>query len=215
MTTLNLAFDVIQLVTLVVLSTANGLIAYFVYKLQKDRNTPKLALYVDEIDVVNEIDLVNEDRVYDALYVQNVGLVPALNVQVVVDIEKLREGRPVTSRFHERYDAYHDSIVSLNPKEHRLYELPWAKESTLIYTAIASCSNGSEDSMHFAVGLDPAALILVTSDGGRKRAVKKLKSRLSSKGRAFWNARGFMGLTSMKDHDELFGDRAVVAHDPP
>ena len=113
---LGLAVDVVQFAALLVLAVASGVIAYSVYRIQKDRNTPKL--------VVN-VELVEEnDREYMGLYVQNVGLVPALNVQVVADIEEWREGRPVRSRFHERYDAFHDHLVTLSPQEHRLYELP-------------------------------------------------------------------------------------------
>ena len=67
MTSLDLALDIVQLAALFALSIANGLIAYSVFKIQKDRNTPKLVV---DMELVAE-----EDREYAGLYIQNVGLV--------------------------------------------------------------------------------------------------------------------------------------------
>ena len=67
MTTLNLALDVIQFAALLALSAANGVIAYSVFRIQKDRNTPKLVVYVELVE--------DDDHEYLGLYVQNVGLV--------------------------------------------------------------------------------------------------------------------------------------------
>ena len=47
MTSLDLALDIVQFAALFVLSIANGLIAYSVFKIQKDRNTPKLVVYME------------------------------------------------------------------------------------------------------------------------------------------------------------------------
>ena len=144
MTTLNLALDVIQFVTLLALSAANGAIAYSVLRIQKDRNTPKLAVYVELVE--------DDEHDYMGLYVQNVGLVPALNVRVIADIEEWSEGHPTRSKFHERYEAFEDHHVTLSPQEHRLYELPAIGGWALIVTVLTSCSNVPDDSTHFALG---------------------------------------------------------------
>ena len=120
MTSLDLALDIVQFAALFVLSITNGLIAYSVFKIQKDRNTPKLVVYMELVE--------EEDREYAGLYIQNVGLVPALNVRIVADIEEWKEGQPVRSRFHERYEAFEDHHVTLKRQDHRLYELPWMDE---------------------------------------------------------------------------------------
>ena len=86
MTSLDLALDIVQFAVLFVLSVANGLIAYSVFKIQKDRNTPKLVVYMELVE--------GEEREYAGLYIQNVGLAPALNVRIVADIEEWREGQP-------------------------------------------------------------------------------------------------------------------------
>ena len=50
MTTLDLALDVVQFVVLLVLSAANGVMAYSVFRIQKDRNTPKLVVYMELVE---------------------------------------------------------------------------------------------------------------------------------------------------------------------
>ena len=146
----------------------------------------------------------DDDREYPGLYIQNVGLVPALNVSVVVDIEEWREGHPISSEFHERYDAFHDHCVTLKSQEHRLYELPVAEGWALIVSALTSCSNGPSDSTYFVLGDDRSAIREVAFGKGRKKAIKKLKSRQSSRTRNSRDLRFVMGLNSLKDYDELF-----------
>ena len=183
-----------------VLAAANGVIAYSVYRIQEDRNTPKLVVNVEFVE--------EDDREYNGLYVQNVGLVLALNVGVVADIEEWREGRTVRSSFHERYDAFHDHLLTLSPQEHRLYELPDIEGWALTVTVLASCSNGPSDSAHFVVGDDRSALRQVVLGNERKRAIKRLKSRSSSRVRDSRGVHFVMGLNSLKDYDELFGEKA-------
>ena len=197
MSTLNLALDIVQFVVLFALSVANGIIAYSVFKIQRDRNTPKLAMYVELVE--------DDGRDYMGLYVQNVGLVPALNVRIVADIEGWREGRSVESKFHEEFEDHH---VTLSPQDYRLYELPSMEGWGLIITALASCRNGSSDSMHFAVGDDRPAIRQVVFGKGRKRAIRKLKSRASPSQRESHDLHFVMGLTSLKDYEELYGDQA-------
>ena len=197
---LGLAVDVVQFAALLVLAVVSGVIAYSVYRIQKDRNTPKLVVYVELVE--------ENDREYMGLYVQNVGLVPALNVQVVADIEEWREGRPVRSRFHERYDAFHDHLVTLSPQEHRLYELPAIEGWALTVTVLASCSNGPSDSTHFVLGDDRSALRQVLLGNESKKAIKRLKSQASSRMRDSRGLHFVMGLNSLKEYDELFGEKA-------
>ena len=200
MTTLNLALDVIQFTALLALSAANGVIAYSVFRIQKDRNTPKLVVYVELVE--------DDDHEYLGLYVQNVGLVSALNVRVMADIEEWREGHPVRSKFQERYEAFEDHHVTLSPQDHRLYELPCIEGWALIVTAVASCSNGPSDGTRFAVGDDRFALRQVAFGKGRKGAIKRLKYRASSRARGSRDLHFVMDLTSLKDYNELFGDEA-------
>ena len=200
MTSLDLALDIVQFAALFVLSITNGLIAYSVFKIQKDRNTPKLVVYMELVE--------EEGREYAGLYIQNVGLVPALNVRIVADIEEWKEGQPVRSRFHERYEAFEDHHVTLKPQDHRLYELPWMEGWSLIVATVASCSNGPSDSTYFVLGDDRSALRGIAFGKGRKRAIKRLKSRASSRMREARDLHFVMGLNSLKDYDELFGDKA-------
>ena len=197
---LDLAVDVVQFATLLVLALANGVIAYSVYRIQKDRNTPKLVVNVELVE--------EDDREYNGLYVQNVGLVPALNVRIVVDIEEWREGQPVLSKFHEEgFKAFEDHHVTLSPQEHRLYELPDIEGWALTVTVLASCSNGPNDSAHFVVGDDRSALRQVVLGNESKKAIKRLKSRASSRVRDSRGLHFVMGLNSLKDYDELFGEK--------
>ena len=177
-----------------------GFIAYSVFRIQKDRNTPKLVVYEELVE--------EDDRKYYGLYVQNVGLVPALNVRIVADIEEWREGHPVRSRFHETYEAFEDHHVTLKPQDHRLYELPWMEGWLLIVATVASCSNGPGDSTSFVLGENQSALREAAFGKGRKRAMKRLKSRKSSRMRQTRDLHFVMGLNSLKDYDELFGDKA-------
>ena len=200
MTGLDVAIDVVQFTALLAVSAANGVIAYSVFRLQKDRNTPKLVLYVELVE--------NDDHTYYGLYVQNVGLVPAVNIRVTADIEEWREGKPVQSRFHKEFQAFQDHHVSLNPQEYKVYELPWMEGWGLVITVVVSCSNGSSDSMHFAVGDDRYALRHVAFGKGRKSAIKRLESQAAIRNRESRDLHFVLGLTSLKDYDELFGDKA-------
>ena len=137
-----------------------------------------------------------------------IALVPALNVRVTGEVEEWRDGRQVSSRFHERYEAFVDHHVTLNPEEHRVYELPAIEGWALIVTVLASCSNGPDDSAYFVVGEDRSALHHVAYGNGKKRAVKRLKSRGSTKSRGSRELRFAMDLTSLKDYEKLFGDKA-------
>ena len=206
--TLDLAIDVVQFVVLLVLAAANGTIAYSVYRIQKDRNTPKLVVNVELVE--------EDDREYNGLYVQNVGLVPALNVRVVVDIEEWREGQPARSRFHEEgFEAFEDHHVMLSPQEHRLYELPEIQGWALTVTVLVTCSNGPSDSTHFVVGDDRSALRQVVLGNESKKAIKKLKSRASSRMKGSRGLHFVMGLNSLKDYDELFGEKAEQGFGAP
>ena len=79
--TLDLALDVAQFVVLFILSVSNGVITYSVFRVQKDRNAPKLVVYMELVE--------DDDREYLGLYVQNVGLVPALNVTQIPHLRLL------------------------------------------------------------------------------------------------------------------------------
>ena len=201
MTKQNLLFDVAQLVALLVLGVANGALAYLVYRIQKDRNTPKLVIYVELVE--------GDERDYYGLYVQNIGLVPALNVRVEVDVEEWRNGHAVKSKFHEEgYEMFEDSQVSLNPQQHRLYELPEIQGWALIIAARASCRNGPSDSICFALGDDRSAVRDVAFGKGQKRVLKRLGTKHSPRIFGSKEIRFTMGMNSLKDYVELFGGEA-------
>ncbi len=209
MFTLNMVLDIFQFVALAALSIANGVIAYSVFKIQKDRNTPKLVMYIESFGEEEQDH--DDDRALYAVHVQNVGLVPALNVRIVADIEEWRDGRPVRSKFHDRYDAFSDRHVILRSQEQKIYELPWMEGWSLIITMVASCSNGSSDSMHFMVGNEPLAYRAVSNDKRRKKAIKGLKSGVSWREREPRNMRMELDLKSLKDYVEDFTDNGEDA----
>ena len=78
----------------------------------------------------------------------------------------------------------------------------------MIVATVASCSNGPSDSTSFVLGDDRSALRGIAFGKGRKRAIKRLKSRESSRMREARDLHFVMGLNSLKDYDELFGDKA-------
>ena len=195
------AFDIVQFIAIIVLSVANGAIAYLVYRVQRDRNTSRLVMYVNEVRE-------EEGRVYQGLYVQNVGLVPALNVRITVDIEEWRGGNPVRSRFHQRYDEFSDHLIALTPQAYRSYELPWMEGWSLLIAAVTSCSNGSGNNMYFAVGNDRTAqqqVLFNKKRGNRALKAVKMKATGSKRGRGPHSVIYAMGLDSLKDYEELFG----------
>ena len=79
--TWDLALRAMEFSALIALSVANGLIAYAVFKIQRDRNRARLVMFVD---IVEE----EEERPYYALYVQNLGLVPDRQIRIVADVEE-------------------------------------------------------------------------------------------------------------------------------
>ena len=149
--TWDLALRAMEFSALIALSVANGLIAYAVFKIQRDRNRARLVMFVD---IVEE----EEERPYYALYVQNLGLVPDRQIRIVADVEEWRNGSPVRSKFHQKFQAFEDSLVVLKPQEFRRYELPYPEGWALVITVIAECSNGSDDEMYFAAGDHPPAV---------------------------------------------------------
>ena len=59
-------FDIIQVVAFAILSSANFALAYRIYKIQSDRNTPKLVVNSDLIE--------DDEHEANCIYVHNVGL---------------------------------------------------------------------------------------------------------------------------------------------
>ena len=86
------------------------------------------------------------------------GLVPARQIRIVADVEEWRNGSPVRSKCHQKFQAFEDSLVVLKPQEFRRYELPYPEGWALVITVIAECSNGSDDEMYFAAGDHPPAV---------------------------------------------------------
>ncbi len=198
-----LVIGIIQTVASVILSLVGIMVAYLIYKIQRDRNTPTLVLVADEVIEDDE----REEECY-AIRILNVGLVPAVNVSFLMDIEEWQDGREIRSKFHEEgYSAFSDTIPLLDSQESRLYELPTPEDKSYIFTVIVTCRNGTGDQVRFltmgnssAPESDAVAFHHVAA--GRSAAIRKLKSlRRTGNHRV----RMTMGANSLKDYNELFG----------
>ena len=193
-------FDIIHVVVFAILSLANFALAYRIYKIQSDRNTAKLVVNSD----------VTEDDEHDAncIYVHNVGLIPAVAVHVLIDIEEWKDGKRLDYRFHKRYFAFSDSSISLRPQDYLTYELPTLEDRDCVFTAVVTCSNGLGDEIRFLqIGNDPDPMAIrqVFQRSRRKKGIKALKSQLKSHRRSKILV-ATMGANSLKDYDDLFSD---------
>ena len=198
-----LVVGIIQTVASVILSIVGIAVAYLIYKIQRDRNTPKLVLVNGE---VLEDDEHEEES--DAIRILNVGLVPAVDVRLLVDIEEWQDGREIRSKFHEEgYSAFSDTIPLLDSQESRLYELPTPEDRSYMFTVTVTCRNGINDRARFlAMGnssvAESDAVAFQHVEAGRSAAFRKLKS-LGRTGDH--RVRMVMGANSLKDYNELFG----------
>ena len=200
-----LVISIIQTIASVLLSLTGITLAYFVYKIQHDRNTAKLVLVCDELLEDDE-----HEEPCSAIRILNVGLVPAVNVKFLIDIEEWQEGRKIRSRFHERYFAFEDTIPLLSPQDSRLYELPTPENKSYLFTAVATCRHGTGDEARYlqlgnstVVASDRIAFRQVKE--GRAAAIRRLKPRKRNSESAEYPI-FMMGASSMKDYNELFGD---------
>ena len=140
---------IVQAILFAILSVANFALAYRMYKIQRGRNTPKLVITGDEIIKV-------EDHEAYALRVYNVGLVPAVGVRLLVDVEDWKNGKELTTKFREQFFAYTDNVVQLNPQDFLEYELPNLEDRSCIITAVTTCANGTGDDTRFMMaGIEP------------------------------------------------------------
>ena len=198
-----LVVGIIQTIASVILSLVGIMVAYLIYKVQRDRNTPKLVLVTGELLEDDE----HEEECY-AIRILNVGLVPAVNVSFLMDIEEWQDGREIRSKFHERgYSAFSDTIPLLDSQESRLYEQPTPEDKSYIFTVMVTCRNGIGDRVRYLTlgnlsvpESDAVAFQHVTA--GRSAAIRKLKS-LGRTGNH--RVRVVMGANSLKDYNELFG----------
>ena len=191
-------FGIIQVVVFAILSLANFALAYRIYKIQSDRNTAKL--------VVNGHFIEDDEREASCISVYNVGLVPAVGVSVLIDIEEWKHGKRLDSRFHERCRAFSDHSVSLKPQDHRIYELPTIEDRACVFTAVATCRNGSGDEIRFfTMGNDPEPMAArqVFSRSQKKKGIKALKSQLRPKG-----GLPTVSTNSLRYYDDLFSDES-------
>ncbi|MCY3692647.1 MAG: hypothetical protein OXI54_12390 [Chloroflexota bacterium] len=200
-----LIIDIFQTISSVVLSSVAIVLAVMVYRIQRDRNRAKLML----TDELIEDDERGEPA--QGIRIRNVGLVRAVNIKLLADIEEWKDDQLLNSKFHERFDAYSDNLAVLEPQESRLYELPTPEDRDYIITVIAQCKNGTGDHMRFhqlgsQVDHKPGHgwIALRRIKKGRKAAIKRLERLASGKS----PRRGIvfvMGVDSMKDHDSEFG----------
>ena len=197
-----LTMGIIQTVSSVVLSLAGIMLAFLVYRIQKDRNTPKVVLVCDELA---------EDELGEAcpaVKILNVGLVPATSVELLVDIEEWQNGKEVRSKFHERYSAFQSTTPLLESMDSRQYRLPTPEDRSYIFTVMVTCRGGTGDQARFLiqgsssdVASDRIALGHVRADWST--AIQRLKSGRPTG--ILGVARFGMGAEFLKDYNRLFG----------
>ena len=142
---MQLIIGVVQAIASVLLSVAGVTIAYLVYKIQRDRNTAQLVLVCDELMENDE-----QDEARNQIMVLNVGLVPAVGVRLLADIEEWKEGRMERPNPQEEHLPFSSSIQLLAPQDFRSYELPIPTEGRdFIVTAKVSCRGGHGDDARF------------------------------------------------------------------
>ena len=140
-------------------ATASFALALNVHKMQRNLMMPKLVVFTDLIE--------GDDReAAYGLFVKNVGQHPAISVNVKINIEEWRDGHSLTSKWDE-WDSFGESIVVLQPQEHRVYELPSSLESYIV-TASATSSNCSPNHIKISVGSDLGAFREVMGKGQDK-----------------------------------------------
>ena len=198
--TLDLALRIMESFALIGLAVANGLIAYAVFRIQRDRNTANLEMFVNLVDE-------GEGRFYNALYVQNVGLVPARHVRIVADVEEWRDGSPVNSQFHEEFQVFEDHAVVLQPLEFKQYELPHPEGWALVITAIAECSNGTGDAMHFVAGDHPPAVrsVAFCRASTKRKAIRAVRNKAKVTDRPTTELYLALNLALLKNSPQMFG----------
>ena len=108
-------------------------------------------------NIIAYVDLIDEDDIEPAyiVVIQNVGQYPALRVHVQMTIQEWRDGKKKDSPW-DRYDGFSDSIVVLQPQDHRNYQLPTAVESYVVAVKVTA-SNCEQVDFRGAVGNDPSA----------------------------------------------------------
>ena len=183
---------IVQAILFAILSVANFALAYRMYKIQRERNTAKLVITGDEIIEV-------EDHEAYALRVYNVGLVPAVGVRLLVDVEDWKNGKELTTKFREQFFAYTDNVVQLNPQDFLEYELPNLEDRSCIITAVTTCANGTGDDTRFMIaGIQPDPIAFQQVQERRKSSIERLKSREQPTVLQF-----LLGANSLKDHGEM------------
>ena len=198
-----LVVGIIQTVASVILSLVGIMVAYLIYKIQRDRNTPKLVLVTGELLEDDE----REEACY-AVRILNVGLVPAVNVRILVDIEEWQGGREIRSKFHEEgYSAFSDTIPLLDSQESRLYEQPTPEDKSYMFTVVVTCRDGIGNRARYLTQGNSSvpesdAIAFQHVKAGRSAAFRKLKS-LGRTGDH--RVSMVMGANSLKDYNELFG----------
>ena len=194
---IQLIVGVVQTIATVVLSIAGVTIAYLVYKIQRDRNTAKLVLVEDEL-----LEDYEHDESRNQIQVLNIGLVPAVGVSLIVDIEEWKEGRMVRPNPREEHFPFHSSIQLLVPQDSRSYELPIPTEGRhFIVTAKVTCRGGHGDDARFM-------LLGESEDVASTRAVIRevLGSKASAMKRLTVNHFILRDANSLKNYDQLYED---------
>lgn len=114
-----LIIDIFQTISSVVLSSVAIVLAVMVYRIQRDRNRAKLML----TDELIEDDERGEPA--QGIRIRNVGLVRAVNIKLLADIEEWKDDQLLNSKFHERFDAYSDNLAVLEPILKTVGNLQW------------------------------------------------------------------------------------------
>ena len=137
-----LMIDIIQTVASVLLSSAAIALAFMVYRIQRDRNTPKLMIIADEVT--------RDDKPVVTIRILNVGLVPAIKVRLSINVKEWEAG----GRSEPEIQTVSDTFAILESQKSRLLEIPTRGDRSYIFTVTASCHNGIGDkAQHFQIGV--------------------------------------------------------------
>ena len=198
---IQLIVAIVQTIATVVLSIAGVILAYLVYKIQRDRNTAKLVLVCDE--------LIEDDESGIARYqirVLNFGLVPAVRVRLVADIEEWKDGIMVRPSPGEEHYPFQDTIQLLASQDSQSYELPMPTEGRdFVVTAMVTCHGGLGDDARFGLQGDSSDIeyfqaVFREVSAGKASAMKRLTGRHS-----IWR-----DAKSLKNYDNLYKEMAAA-----
>ena len=158
-------------------------------------------LVCDELIEDNESDLARNQ-----VKVLNIGLVPAVSVSFIADIEEWKDGTMQRPNPREEHYPFQDTIQLLAPQGSQSYELPIPTEGRdFIVTAKVTCRGGLGDNARFGLqgessDVEYFRVTLSKVFAGKASAMKRLTGRHS-----IWR-----DAKSLRDYDSLYKEMAAA-----